>query len=115
MGDRKTDAAECLEDRVCLDMDKLMKDMFKFDKGVDMAASVAIAQGITQAGTVQHQITQNAVLVSSLTNLMTVGTYAVFLKQLLGIDVQTILEAALMKAAGDAMSDAVESEPKPSK
>jgi len=107
MGDRKTDAAESLEDRVCLDMDKMEKDMFKYDKGIDIASSTAIAQGLTNAGVAMHEITQNTIFKSHLIDLMEIASYSMFLKQLMGVDVQAILESALMKAAGDAMAGAV--------
>lgn len=101
MGDRKTDAAESLEDRVCLDMDKMMKDMFKFDKPLDGAVSATVSQAIINAQTLQHQITQNAVDVGIIANYMALASFGRFLNQMQGIDVQTLIEGMLTKKVGE--------------
>ena len=104
MGDRKTDAAESLEDRVTLDMDKMEKDMFKFDKPLDGAVSSSVSAAIINAQTLQHQVTQNAVLVNTLAQFMGLASLGRFLLDLQGIDVQTFIEGALTKTAGSAIA-----------
>ena len=100
MGDKKTDAAESLGDRGALDMDKLEKDMFKFDKPLDGAVSSSVSAAIINAQTLQHTLTSNMVLVNNLANFMGLASLGRFLLDLQGIDVQTFIEGALTKTAG---------------